>query len=39
MANIAIIGGCGRLGFRLSLLASNNGHNVTSIDFDEERIN
>ena len=39
MANIAVIGGCGRVGFRLSLFASNNGHNVTSIDFDEERIN
>ncbi len=39
MANIAVIGGCGRLGFRLSLLAANNGHNVTCIDFDEERVN
>ena len=36
---IAVIGGCGRLGFRLSLIASNKGHKVQIIDLDEEKIN
>ncbi|MBI3591329.1 MAG: nucleotide sugar dehydrogenase [Candidatus Melainabacteria bacterium] len=39
MSNVAIIGGCGRLGLRISLISANKGHNVTSIDIDEERIN
>ncbi len=36
---VVIIGGCGRLGLRISLIAANKGHNVTSIDIDEEKIN
>ena len=36
---VVVIGGCGRLGLRLSLISANKGHNVTSIDIDEERIN
>ncbi len=39
MSKVVVIGGCGRLGLRLSLISANKGHNVTSIDIDEERIN
>lgn len=39
MSNVAVIGGCGRLGFRVSLICANKGHNVISIDIDEEKIN
>ena len=39
MSKIAVIGGCGRLGFRFSLISANKGHNVTAIDIDDERIN
>ncbi len=39
MSNIAIVGGCGRLGLNLALIAANKGHNVTAIDIDDERIN
>jgi len=39
MSKIAVIGGCGRLGLRVSLIAANKGHNVTVIDIDDERIN
>ena len=39
MSNIAIIGGCGRLGMNLALISANKGHKVTNIDIDEERIN
>ena len=38
MSNVAIIGGCGRLGLNLALVAANKGHNVTAIDIDDERI-
>lgn len=38
MSKVAIIGGCGHLGVRLSLIAANKGHNVISIDIDDERI-
>ena len=39
MSNLVVIGGCGRIGLRLSLIAANKGHNVVNIDIDEERIN
>lgn len=39
MSRLVVIGGCGRLGLRLSLISANKGHSVTSIDIDEERIN
>jgi len=39
MSKVAVIGGGGRLGLRISLIAANKGHNVTAIDLDEERIN
>lgn len=39
MSKVAVVGGCGRLGLRLSLVLANKGHNVTSIDIDDERIN
>ena len=39
MSRVVVIGGCGRLGLRISLIAANKGHNVTSIDIDEEKIN
>ena len=39
MSKVVVIGGCGRLGLRLSLIAANKGHNVTAIDIDDERIN
>ena len=39
MSRVAIIGGCGRLGLKLGLIAANKDHNVTSIDIDEEKIN
>lgn len=38
MSKVAIIGGCGRQGLRLALIAANKEHHVTSIDIDEERI-
>lgn len=38
MSKVAIIGGCGRLGLKLSLICANKGHNVTIIDIDEERV-
>ena len=38
MNKVAIVGGCGRLGLRLSLVLANKGHNVISIDLDDERI-
>ena len=38
MSKIAVIGGCGRLGLKLSLILANKGHQVTAIDLDEERI-
>ncbi len=39
MSKVVVIGGCGRLGLRISLIAANKGHNVTSVDIDEEKIN
>lgn len=39
MAKVAIIGGCGRIGLRLALIAANKGHNVLCIDIDDEKIN
>ena len=39
MSKVSVIGGCGRLGLRISLIAANKDHNVTSIDIDEEKIN
>jgi UDP-N-acetyl-D-mannosaminuronic acid dehydrogenase len=39
MSKVAVVGGCGRVGLRLSLVLANKGHNVTSIDIDDERIN
>ncbi len=38
MSKVSVVGGCGRTGFRFSLIAANNGHNVISIDLDEEKI-
>lgn len=38
MSKLAVIGGCGRLGLKLSLISANKGHHVTVIDIDEERI-
>lgn len=39
MSKVVVVGGCGRLGFKFSLVACNKGHNVLIIDIDEERIN
>ena len=39
MSKLAVIGGCGRTGLRLSLISANKGHNVSIIDIDEERLN
>lgn len=39
MSKISVIGGCGRLGLRLSLVAASSEHHVTIVDIDEERIN
>lgn len=39
MSKVAVIGGGGRLGLRLSLLAANKGHRVFIVDIDEERLN
>src|SRR3989338_589659 len=39
MSKVVVIGGAGRLGLRLSLTASNNGHHVVGIDIDDERLN
>ncbi len=39
MSRVVVIGGCGRLGLRISLIAANKDHNVTAIDIDDERIN
>jgi UDP-N-acetyl-D-mannosaminuronic acid dehydrogenase len=39
MSKIAVVGGCGRLGLRIALIAANRNHNVTCIDIDDERIN
>lgn len=39
MSKIVIIGGCGRLGLKLALISACNGHYVSSVDIDEERIN
>jgi len=38
MSKLAVIGGCGRIGLKLSLVAANKGHNVTAIDIDDERM-
>lgn len=38
MKKVSVIGGCGRLGLRFSLVAANKGYKVTSIDIDDERI-
>lgn len=38
MSKVAVIGGCGRLGLRFSLIAASKGHDTTSIDIDDERI-
>ena len=38
MSKVAVVGGCGRTGFRFSLVAANKGHHVVSIDLDEEKI-
>ncbi len=39
MNRVVVIGGCGRLGLRISLIAANKGFNVTAVDIDDERIN
>ncbi|MBI2995458.1 MAG: nucleotide sugar dehydrogenase [Candidatus Melainabacteria bacterium] len=39
MSKVAVIGGCGRLGFKLSLVLACKGHTVSIIDIDEEKIN
>lgn len=39
MSNVSIIGGCGRMGLRIALIAANKGHKVVSIDIDDEKIN
>ncbi len=39
MSKVSVIGGCGRLGLRLALIAANRNHNVTCIDIDDERVN
>lgn len=39
MSKLAVIGGCGRSGLRISLIAANKGHKVTIIDIDNEKIN
>ncbi|MBI3308692.1 MAG: nucleotide sugar dehydrogenase [Candidatus Melainabacteria bacterium] len=39
MSKVSIVGGCGRMGLRIALIAANKGHNVTSIDIDDEKIN
>jgi len=38
MSKVVVIGGCGRLGLRVSLIAANKGHNVTAVDIDDEKI-
>ena len=38
MSKVAVVGSCGRTGFRFSLVASNKGHHVVGIDLDEEKI-
>ena len=38
MSKICVIGGCGRIGLKTSLICANKGHKVLSIDIDEERI-
>ena len=39
MSKVIVLGGCGRVGLRFSLISANKGHTVTCIDVDEERIN
>lgn len=39
MSKVVIVGGAGRLGLRLALIAANRSHHVTCIDLDDERIN
>lgn len=39
MSKVTIVGGAGRLGLRLALIAANRNHSVTCVDIDDERIN
>ena len=39
MSKVAVIGGCGRSGLRISLISANKGHKVTIIDIANEKIN
>lgn len=39
MSKVAVIGGGGRLGFKLSLVSTSKGHKVSIIDINDERLN